>query len=211
MPIRHCTLLAGVPDRRCFQSFLDGFLFIFGVALQLWLGFFNLPQRLISYNLGQFGVGDVPLQELAEKLHHIGRHVFPILRCFLCTSYPENLKVGQHGVQLPGLIQDHLLLLRSCCQHLQICTIRPRFNFKVFNEKILSGWFTQNLCKLALCSESNSQMTGTYPTCIAIAPKFVFLFCAAKSIFCFLCTVSGCDGGNRTRNIAVYTWRFSSN
>jgi hypothetical protein len=27
--------------------------------------------------------------------------------------------------------------------------------------------------------------------------------------FYFLCTVSGCDGGNRTRNIAVYTWRFS--
>jgi hypothetical protein len=30
-----------------------------------------------------------------------------------------------------------------------------------------------------------------------------------RAFFYFLCTVSGCDGGNRTRNIAVYTWRFS--
>jgi hypothetical protein len=39
---------------------------------------------------------------------------------------------------------------------------------------------------------------------------FLCFFCAPKSIFLvFLCTVSGRDGGNRTRNIAVYTWRFS--
>ncbi len=35
-------------------------------------------------------------------------------------------------------------------------------------------------------------------------------FCALQSIFLyFLCTVSGCDGGNRTRIIAVCIWRFS--
>jgi hypothetical protein len=28
-----------------------------------------------------------------------------------------------------------------------------------------------------------------------------------RAFFYFLCTVIGCDGGNRTRNIAVYTWR----
>ncbi len=30
-----------------------------------------------------------------------------------------------------------------------------------------------------------------------------------RAFFYFLCTVSGYDVGNRTRNIAVYTWRFS--
>jgi hypothetical protein len=34
--------------------------------------------------------------------------------------------------------------------------------------------------------------------------------CSPMSIYCFHCTVSGCDGGNRTRNIAVYTWRLST-
>ncbi len=34
-------------------------------------------------------------------------------------------------------------------------------------------------------------------------------FVLHRAFFYFLCTVSGCDGGNRTRNIAVYTWRFS--
>ncbi len=28
-----------------------------------------------------------------------------------------------------------------------------------------------------------------------------------RTFFYFPCTVSGCDGGNRTRNIVVYTWR----
>jgi hypothetical protein len=40
---------------------------------------------------------------------------------------------------------------------------------------------------------------------------FLCFFCSSKSILYFLCTVSGCDGGNRTRNIAVYTWRFHIN
>ncbi len=30
-----------------------------------------------------------------------------------------------------------------------------------------------------------------------------------KNIYCFNSTISGCDGGNRTRKIAVNTWRFS--
>jgi hypothetical protein len=34
--------------------------------------------------------------------------------------------------------------------------------------------------------------------------------CSPMSIYCFHCTVSGCDGGNRTRNIAVYTWCLST-
>jgi hypothetical protein len=38
---------------------------------------------------------------------------------------------------------------------------------------------------------------------------FFFFFVLVRAFFYFLCTVSGCDGGNRTRNIAVYTWRFS--
>jgi hypothetical protein len=38
--------------------------------------------------------------------------------------------------------------------------------------------------------------------------SFVF-FVLQRAFFYFLCTVSGCDGGNRTLNIAVYTWRFS--
>jgi hypothetical protein len=29
------------------------------------------------------------------------------------------------------------------------------------------------------------------------------------AFYIFVCTVSDCDGGNRTRNIVVYTWRFS--
>ncbi len=36
--------------------------------------------------------------------------------------------------------------------------------------------------------------------------SFVFIV-LQRAFFYFLCTVSGCDGGNRTRNIAVYTWR----
>jgi hypothetical protein len=32
---------------------------------------------------------------------------------------------------------------------------------------------------------------------------------ALRSIFYCICTLSGCDSGNRTRNIAVYTWRLS--
>ncbi len=38
--------------------------------------------------------------------------------------------------------------------------------------------------------------------------SFVF-FVLQRAFFYILCTVSGCDGGNRTRNIAVNTWRFS--
>ncbi len=38
---------------------------------------------------------------------------------------------------------------------------------------------------------------------------FLFCFCAPKSIFVFLCTVSGCNGGKRTRSIAKNTWSFS--
>jgi hypothetical protein len=38
--------------------------------------------------------------------------------------------------------------------------------------------------------------------------SFVF-FVLQRAFFYFLCTVSGCDGGNRIHNIAVYTWRFS--
>ncbi len=37
----------------------------------------------------------------------------------------------------------------------------------------------------------------------------LFFFSAPKGIFYALCTVSGCDGRNRTRNIAVITWRLS--
>ncbi len=40
-------------------------------------------------------------------------------------------------------------------------------------------------------------------------PFLLFFFGALKSIFYFHWTVSWCDGRNRTRNIAVYTWRFS--
>jgi hypothetical protein len=36
----------------------------------------------------------------------------------------------------------------------------------------------------------------------------LFFFVLQRAFFYFLCTVSGCDGGNRTRNIAVYTWRY---
>jgi hypothetical protein len=38
---------------------------------------------------------------------------------------------------------------------------------------------------------------------------FFFFFELQRAFFYFLSTVSGCDGGNRTRNIAVYTWRIS--
>ncbi len=37
---------------------------------------------------------------------------------------------------------------------------------------------------------------------------FFFFVGAPKSIFYFIATVSGCDCGNRTRNIAVNTWRL---
>jgi hypothetical protein len=36
----------------------------------------------------------------------------------------------------------------------------------------------------------------------------VVFFGAPKSISYFIATVSECDGGNRTRNIAVFTWRL---
>jgi hypothetical protein len=42
--------------------------------------------------------------------------------------------------------------------------------------------------------------------------KFFFFLCffvLQRAFFYFLCTVSGCDGRNQTRNIAVYTWRFA--
>jgi hypothetical protein len=44
---------------------------------------------------------------------------------------------------------------------------------------------------------------------------YIFLFCrfflgAPKSIYCCSSQVSGCDGGNRARNMAVYTWRFGT-
>jgi hypothetical protein len=39
---------------------------------------------------------------------------------------------------------------------------------------------------------------------------YIFIFGAPNSIYCLTSTVSGRDGGNRTRNIAVYTWRFST-
>ncbi len=38
---------------------------------------------------------------------------------------------------------------------------------------------------------------------------FLCFFVLHRAFLYFLCTVSGCDEGNRTRNIAVYTWRFS--
>jgi hypothetical protein len=38
---------------------------------------------------------------------------------------------------------------------------------------------------------------------------FIVFFGAPKGIFYVLCTVSGCDSGNRNRNIAVCTWRLS--
>ncbi len=38
---------------------------------------------------------------------------------------------------------------------------------------------------------------------------FFFFLVLQRAFFYFLCTVSGCDGGNRTRNIVVYTWRLS--
>jgi hypothetical protein len=37
----------------------------------------------------------------------------------------------------------------------------------------------------------------------------LLFFCAPKSIYCFNSTISGCDGGNRTRNVAVDTWCLS--
>ncbi len=38
---------------------------------------------------------------------------------------------------------------------------------------------------------------------------FLCFFVLQRAFLYFLCTVSGCDGGNRTHNIAVYAWRFS--
>jgi hypothetical protein len=43
---------------------------------------------------------------------------------------------------------------------------------------------------------------------LAVKMFFSCFFGAPKSILLFFdSTVSGCDSGNRTRNIAVYTWR----
>ncbi len=44
---------------------------------------------------------------------------------------------------------------------------------------------------------------------------YIFLLCrfflgAPKSIYYCSSPVSGCDSGNRTQNIAMYTWRFSA-
>jgi hypothetical protein len=37
-----------------------------------------------------------------------------------------------------------------------------------------------------------------------------FFWGTPRSICYFICTLSGCGSGNRTRNIAVYTWRLLS-
>ncbi len=46
-----------------------------------------------------------------------------------------------------------------------------------------------------------------HQTSIGIFFSFVF-WCSKEHFPIFFCTVSGRDGRNRTRNIAVYTWRF---
>ncbi len=38
---------------------------------------------------------------------------------------------------------------------------------------------------------------------------FYFFLCSEEHFLFLFCTVSGCDGGNRTRSIAMCTWRFS--
>ncbi len=54
------------------------------------------------------------------------------------------------------------------------------------------------------------QFSDRHRTRYPILFFFSFVFLCSKSIFLvFLCTVSGRDGGNRTRNITAYTWRFS--
>jgi hypothetical protein len=42
--------------------------------------------------------------------------------------------------------------------------------------------------------------------CTDVLSLFYFIFGAPRSISCFFCTLSGCDGGNRTRNIALAYW-----
>jgi hypothetical protein len=61
-----------------------------------------------------------------------------------------------------------------------------------------SDFFTQDLFSFQVCH-----------TCFFfVFFSFVF-FVLQRAFLYFLCTVSGCDGGNRTRNIVVYTWRLS--
>ncbi len=57
-------------------------------------------------------------------------------------------------------------------------------------------------------SRSTSLMGRLFKLCILFFfPMFFFVL--YRAFFYFLCTVFGCDGGNRTRIIAVYTWRFN--
>ncbi len=45
---------------------------------------------------------------------------------------------------------------------------------------------------------------------VSSADKKQYIFFMLRRAFSIIfCTVSGCDGGNRTRNIAVHTWRCS--
>jgi hypothetical protein len=43
-----------------------------------------------------------------------------------------------------------------------------------------------------------------------VASKYIFIifFVLRRSFSILFCTVSGCEGGNRTHNLAVHTWRF---
>jgi hypothetical protein len=44
---------------------------------------------------------------------------------------------------------------------------------------------------------------------VSIYMYCIYFFGAPKNIYCFNRTISGCDGGNRTRIIALNTWRSS--
>ncbi len=61
------------------------------------------------------------------------------------------------------------------------------------------------------CGESCNNVGGP-PRLLGIwmgrSYMFLCLFFVLQRAF-FFCTVSGCGGGNRNRNIAAYTWRFS--
>jgi hypothetical protein len=81
------------------------------------------------------------------------------------------------------------------------------------NKVIVGYWPRTVALGIILLFKFAAILYGLFPFPVNTA-QLIFLvrvvFGAPKSFYCCNSTVSGCDGGNRTRNIAVYTWRFST-
>ncbi len=84
-------------------------------------------------------------------------------------------------------------------------TPNPEEVLLVAKFQVLNGWRCSNLYHACSVLFTNSFATFMHNIWNSSWGKF-----APKSIYFFHSTVSESDGGNRTRNIAVFNWRFST-